>query len=975
MLPADFLDLEPSEIALSRMSATPQTTDYHAKYLAHLLLKRGGSDKMERLAGTMRDAKIELTPHQVEAALFAFRSPLSKGVILADEVGLGKTIEAGLVISQKWAERKRRILIIVPANLRKQWNQELLDKFYLPSMILEAKSFKESEAAGNRNPFIQDEIVICSYQFASRQYETLMTVKWDLVVIDEAHKLRNVYKASSRISNNLKIALKNAPKVLLTATPLQNSLLELYGLVSFIDEFHFGDKKSFTTQYSKISNDDQFDELRRRLKPVCHRTLRKEVLEYVSYTNRRCVTQDFYPGDEEQRLYEEVSEYLWDPDIQALPPSQRSLMILVMRKLLASSTYAIAGALDSLARKLNRRLKESDTAEEELLEERGLEDDFDGLEDLIDEWGEDEESAVLTQANREAIEAEVEKLERFRDLAVSITENAKGEKLLTALEKGFTMARSLGAAEKAIIFTESRRTQDYLLRILQETHLKDQIVLFNGSNTDPLSRDIYNEWLEKHRNTDKVTGSRTADMRSALVDYFRNEAKIMIATEAGAEGINLQFCSMIVNYDLPWNPQRIEQRIGRCHRFGQKHDVVVVNFLNKRNAADERVYDLLADKLKLFEGVFGASDEVLGAIESGVDFEKRIVNIYQNCRKGEQIEIEFETLQKECREKIDETFSKTHKKLLDNFDDEVQEKLRFNKVQSKKYVDRVTESLGRVSRHILSDVASFNDSATEFTLNANPFHPKPIPKGRYSLTQDEEESHYYRLGHPLAELVLMSAAKKSLPAARLDFDLSAYKSSVAALEPLRGKEGWITLHRLKISSLDDQEFLCFTGFTLDGDRLSEDQCQRLFNLGGEVVETELTTDAKAGLEALWHENKQNILNTIESANLAYINEEDEKLELWADDKAKSLRLSLKEIEDAIKEQKKLSRQCANTAEKLKIMMQIRSLEDKRDEAWKDYEDAKKEINTKKDDLLDEISARLEQKEEVEELFTIKWRVL
>ncbi len=400
MASADFLVLESRRFAPSRMTAIPQTTHYHAKYLAHLLLKRGGSDRMERLAGTMRDAKIELTPHQIEAALFAFRSPLSRGVILADEVGLGKTIEAGLVISQKWAERKRRILVIVPANLRKQWNQELWEKFYLPSIILEAKSFKEAEARGIRNPFVHDDIVICSYHFASRQYETLMAVKWDLVVIDEAHKLRNVYKNSNRIANNLKIALQTAPKVLLTATPLQNSLMELYGLVSFIDEYHFGDAKSFRGNYSRITTEEQFQELRGRLKPVCHRTLRKEVLEYVPYTERRCITQDFYPGDAEQSLYDEVSEYLRRDDLQALPASQRSLMTLVMRKLLASSTYAIAGALDSLARKLNRRLKESESAEEELMEERGLEDDFEGLEDLIDEWGEDDGNEVLTKADK-----------------------------------------------------------------------------------------------------------------------------------------------------------------------------------------------------------------------------------------------------------------------------------------------------------------------------------------------------------------------------------------------------------------------------------------------------------------------------------------------------------------------------------------------------------------------------------------------
>src|SRR5207253_7787757 len=154
--------------------------------------------------------------------------------------------------------------------------------------------------------------------------------------------------------------------------------------------------------------------------------------------------------------------------------------------------------------------------------------------------------------------------------------------------------------------------------------------------------------------TDHITNSPTADKRAALVEYFHDEAIIMVATEAAAEGINLQFCNVVVNYDLPWNPQRIEQRIGRCHRYGQKFDVVVVNFLNKKNAADQRVYELLDEKFKLFSGVFGASDEVLGAVESGVDFEKRIVGIYQKCRTEEQIEFEFDTLQSELEVQIDD---------------------------------------------------------------------------------------------------------------------------------------------------------------------------------------------------------------------------------------------------------------------------------------------------------------------------------
>ncbi len=216
-------------------------TDYHAKYFAYQLTRRCPPDSAEKLAGAVASAQVDLNPHQVDAALFAFRSPLSRGTLLADEVGLGKAIEAGLVLSQKWAERKRRILVITPSNLRKQWLQELTEKFFLPCRLLEAKSYDAAIKQGNLQPFQASEIIICSYQFARGKASDVQAQPWDLVVIDEAHRLRNVYKPGNVIANTLKLALSGRHKLLLTATPLQNSLLELFGLVSFIDEHTFGE--------------------------------------------------------------------------------------------------------------------------------------------------------------------------------------------------------------------------------------------------------------------------------------------------------------------------------------------------------------------------------------------------------------------------------------------------------------------------------------------------------------------------------------------------------------------------------------------------------------------------------------------------------------------------------------------------------------------------------------------------------------
>ena len=560
-------------------------TDYHVKYFAYEITRRHSADELEKLTGALVDAQVDLNPHQVDAALFAFRSPLSKGAILADEVGLGKTIEAGLIISQRWAERKRRILVITPSNLRKQWMQELQEKFFLPSIILETKSYNQAQKSGVINPFEQSEIVICSYHFARNKSPDVGKIPWDLVVIDEAHRLRNVYKRSNKIANELRDTLTGSHKLLLTATPLQNSLLELYGLVSFIDDRLFGDLKSFREQFADVSNPRTFERLKERIQPVCQRTLRSQVLPYIRYTERRPILQRFTPTPDEETLYDMVSDYLRKPQLLALPMGQRQLIILVLRKLLASSTYAIAGALQKMGDRLQKQLDDAAIADLQPIVDE-FDEDFEHLDEIEEEWEEDE-SSYLTDGERQALEDEIAELRAFYDLAISIEHNAKGDALLQALHTAFEQADALGAARKALVFTESRRTQEYLVDLLQETPYGEGVMLFNGSNSDPKSREIYNAWKEQHQNTDRVTGSRTADMRSALVDYFRDQGQIMIATEAGAEGINLQFCSLVVNYDLPWNPQRVEQRIGRCHRYGQEHDVVVVNFLNQKNAADQ----------------------------------------------------------------------------------------------------------------------------------------------------------------------------------------------------------------------------------------------------------------------------------------------------------------------------------------------------------------------------------------------------
>jgi superfamily II DNA or RNA helicase len=958
-----------------------QITDFHAKYYAYELTKRCASDNVEKLATVLADAQVDLNPHQVEAALFAFRSPFSKGAILADEVGLGKTIEAGLLLAQKWAERKRHLIVIVPANLRKQWAQELADKFFLPSAILEARTFNEAINNGNLNPFLQDGVILCSYHFARSKEPYLKQVPWDLVVIDEAHRLRNVYKSSSKIALAIKNAIAPFPKVLLTATPLQNSLLELYGLVSIIDDFAFGDFKSYKARFSRIGNDTDFGELKERLKPLCKRTLRRQVLEYIKYTNRHALVQEFVPTNDEQRLYDLVSDYLQRPILYALPASQRQLVTLILRKLLASSTYAISGTLEGLVNRLQEASVAASAVEEPPSE---LPADWEDMEELADEWeGEDEDQVAdkprLTPEQIGELRQEMAQVREFLALAKSITKNSKGEVLLKALRRGFAASaeaqRNNGAAtlqQKAVIFTESRRTQEYLFRVLQETEFAGKVMRFNGTNTDPDSKAIYQKWLERNTGTDKVSGSPTADMRAALVEYFRDEAAILIATEAAAEGINLQFCNLVVNYDLPWNPQRIEQRIGRCHRYGQKFDVVVVNFLNKANAADLRVYELLDEKFRLFNGVFGASDEVLGAVESGVDFEKRIAAIYQKCRSPQQIQFEFDQLQHDLEADIVAGQLDAREKLLDNFDQEVIEKVR---IQSHNALDRFNEQLWTLSRFLLEKFANFDEEGYSFTLHTNPFPGETIHPGPYRMGKGVEDVNIYRVGHPLAQRVLgQGKALASVPR-EVTFEYTGSGKNISALDPLRGRSGWLTCERLSLTALETEDWVVLAAITDEGTLLDDVQCRRLFDLAGVPgVTTTVPTNVADILRAAQDEQRGALLETAGARNGNWFDLEMEKLDHWAEDRRASLKTELAELDEALKDSKRAARTAPTLPEKLEKQRQSRTLEAKRDEAWRAYDTASRELDRQKDVLLDEISRRLEQKLEQEPLFSLRWRV-
>lgn len=615
---------------------------------ANLLLEQYGRYKRLALEESpyrcLLNANIELNPHQVNAFCAAIQALKTGGIVLADEVGLGKTIEAGLVLKYVLDSGAKRVLIALPATLRKQWEIELDEKFGLEATILDRiiveKDYYETKK------WIEDtkktRIVITSYDYASKLMKRFSSVKWDFLIIDEAHNLRNVFHGAKR-AKNLYEKSKRIPKILLTATPLQNYLSDLHGLISFIDPRIFGSEKVFNKRYV---TDKDYDGLKRELAPVLYRTLRRDVGKYMNFRKRKCRTVDFELSPSEVELYMRVNEFLKRPVLYSIPTSNKALIILVIRKLLASSSFALIETFEVLAVRLEKLKQGTKSAKAQ----EGFDLFWQYVEDELDEndLEEDEDEGMVFQ--KQVIQEELDEVTNIIAVAEKIKSNAKIRALQTAIKTAFEYQASVRIPQKVVVFTESKRTQKYIANELRGNgYDEEDILLFNGDFNDAMTGEIYHAWQVK--NFGKTNYGRSVEYKHAIVDYFKENAKILIVTDAGSEGLNLQFCNTVINYDLPWNPQKIEQRIGRCHRYGQKYDVVAINLLNTQNEADKRVYDILSRKFELFEGVFGASDVALGALDSGASFEKTILEIYQTCNSAAEIKREFDKLDRKLEAK------------------------------------------------------------------------------------------------------------------------------------------------------------------------------------------------------------------------------------------------------------------------------------------------------------------------------------
>jgi len=647
------------------------------RYFVEDLLRKRRADEHQR-SGAVRRGRIDPNPHQIDAVMFALSRLPEGGCILADEVGLGKTIEAGLVIAQRLAEGVERVLLIVPTSLVPQWQTELDELF-----LIETRD-GAIEALDEAGTFLVSRDWAGSEQGAAKLREA---GPFELCIIDEAHEIfAAIHKRFDKdgrympvakgavMAHRVREALRPpTPIVLLTATPIQNSLAELWGLVQYVEPTGtlLGALPTFRQVFcdgdDRLLRPEQAAELRDRLGRVVKRTLRRDAQPFLEhpFVERRARLYEYEMTEAERDLYRDVTAYLLEADLCAFPSSSRRLLLIGFHRRMASSSRALAASLRNVAKRLARYLEAAKghglPPKDDFVREEFGDLEEEGLEVLVRPSAKEPEGDQAPASRPEShsverIEAELARVRRFCERAERLPHDSKAAALLLAVKATEELAARNGTSGKLVVFTESRVTQQYLRELLmgQGNLADEEITLFSSTNDSARASQALECWQAEVGKFRSRPVKRPTAVRAALVHEFRQRSRVFISTEAGAKGLNLQFCETLVNFDLPWNPQRIEQRIGRCHRYGQRHEVMVINFISKDNEAQRLTFEILSRKLELFGTVLDASDEVLhesgtaapetlaGALGAG--FEKSLSEIYERARTREELEQEIRRL-------------------------------------------------------------------------------------------------------------------------------------------------------------------------------------------------------------------------------------------------------------------------------------------------------------------------------------------
>lgn len=848
---------------------------------------------------------IEIFPYQIAAAQFVMRSPYLKGAILCDEGSLGKTYEAMLVINQTWYESKKNILIIVPTSLLSQWKDVVENRFSIPFFVIDNnKIFNEIANNRNENPFNQDGIILTTYNFAQEKHEYIKQINWDLSVFEEAHHLRKFYTDKTKSTMLIHESVAGSFKLLLTATPIQNSIMDLYGLIYFIDEKVLPDVDTFYQRYFR--KPENYPELAQYVSRYCFRTTRQQAETYVKIPERIPITVEFELNNQEKEVYNLLENYIQKDKKLAFPQMDKYDLALMLYHTFSSSSFALNKTLEGVIKRLEKMLKKDDS--------------------------------------NTKLQNELNDIKQVYKLSKNISENTKGVKLLETLKNGFSKLKSLGAKKKALIFTENKATQKYLYDLLSRKGYKDKVLMFNGD----CSRDY------------------------SIIENFKDKAEILIATDVASEGLNLEFCSFVINYDLPYNILTIEQRINRCHRQGQESDVIVVNFINKNNFADVRMVELINKRVLQFDGILGLTDNVIGNFD--VDFNKAI----SQARTKKEIDETFNKILKQYEEYNKKLVKVAKHSLFTSFSKDIADKFIVLPQYIESTIEKLNNDLWDITKYFFSQNGRFNidDKTRTISFLGTPpkvFTGSSLGRNEYSM----DKNYKPRSGR---HTITGSLAQRIIKQIKLE---GIYDKGEIVLDG-DFEECNIGYYEIDIKSKKDfllrENFYTFVGKTLSGRDLTHDECKEIMDLpavscthdGVKIGEM----DWWKGEKKLYHKlddivSAKPFIEKVMSENSNAEKEEIEQIKQYTNYKKSELQKNINRIEYQLKTFERGLSNVSSLEEKLTLKKNIALLQ-------KEYMKSKQSLffdemrlDQELENKIKELTEKAELVSEIKRMFVIK----
>lgn len=801
--------------------------------------------KEELLAPVISSSNMEIYPHQIASATFGLKrfndfanfSSFStenkkSGVILCDEGGLGKTYTAMMIIATRYNMGDNKILVVVPNQLTFEWVEIFENSFNVPYTLLKDKEQMQDFV------YSGEEVVITTFTMAKEYAEYFESLDFEIVVVDEAHKLKSG-RAESLLYDCLKNISKNAFKVLLTATPIQNSILDIYNLAMLIDDNLFEDEDSFYKRYYR--REENYEELAKKIRQIAFRTLRREIAQYVKIPDRIGISLEYEYTDAELKLYKLLESYLALEEKVAFPKMDKYDLTLMMTKAFSSSKDAFLKLLNGVQSRLT-----------------------DGEKDKI-------------------------YIDEMIKLCEKQNNSAKIEMLDEVLNKVLKELKSKKLNEKIIIFTKYRATLEYLFNHLNKGKYKDKVLTFDSKNSD-------------------------IDIKEKFKSEYNNEYKILITTDLASEGFNFNFASSVINYDLPYNILKIEQRVNRVHRMGQQGESIVINFFNHQNFYDVRILELIKKRVLQFNIIMGSSDNFIGEFLSiGECFEK-----LENLKTFNEISNEFKENQNNVLDEIEYVEKLSNHFLYTSFSKEVRDSVTLTPKVIKDSTEYLTNNLWEFTKCFFRNKTNFklDDETMSVVVPINaksPFTGKALKGSKYSILDNSvsKACKHTITGNfvkNMADEILWQGVNLKNKVKLDDLKISRFKLLYYKIEV-----------KSKSSRFFPRTFYRFIGTNENGDLLSQNECVKIIESDFKTVEEsgEVVGDKNRHLFNYKSDLENSLNDVVQKCISKYILELDEDTKLCIEKQKdlaemkkqeilKNINLTNKAIKDLDKEREEVT---------------------------------------------------------------------